>query len=476
MAVQGNQYYAVGGGFLVNDGSSPINIIVLKLDSLGNEIEGKNFGDTLHDWYSGNNESLSPVNSGGYILGSTRINRQNNHKSVLLTRFNENLDTLWAKSYIDTSDYVAGLSSIQGRDGNFYVVGTKKVASLTTGMLLIKTDTSGNLLSRSCYSEAYHYIKEGYNICNTFDGGFLLGGGYSYYNYNYSGDWDILHVDSSGFKKDEWLFGNPNFDDATPGAFSLTKDSGYLFSGGYVTHLTNNNAQVGNGRIVKMDKNFNVVLDRQYQIGTYSTGIRKVLELNNGDLVAFFFKLDSSQIPGNFYNKPGWGLIKLNAQGNEIWRHTYYPFNNDSTINMLNIYTLNQTPDGGFILSGTATKDSETPAQQMWVVKTDSMGCDGSPQNCDTTTQVESRKLKVESVKLNVFPNPAREFVTVGTLNSIQGANIIITDLLSKVVYEETIQQNTNYSKISVKNFPEGVYIVKVQGKGFVGMEKFLKW
>ncbi|MBI5219729.1 MAG: T9SS type A sorting domain-containing protein [Bacteroidia bacterium] len=38
------------------------------------------------------------------------------------------------------------------------------------------------------------------------------------------------------------------------------------------------------------------------------------------------------------------------------------------------------------------------------------------------------------------------------------------------------IKQNTNYSKISVKNFPSGVYIVKVQGKDIAATRKFLKW
>ncbi|MBI5217341.1 MAG: T9SS type A sorting domain-containing protein [Bacteroidia bacterium] len=94
----------------------------------------------------------------------------------------------------------------------------------------------------------------------------------------------------------------------------------------------------------------------------------------------------------------------------------------------------------------------------------------------NTGTQIKSEKLKVESEKLEVFPNPAYEFITVSTQNSIQGASIIITDLLGGVVYEECVRQNTNYSKISIKNFPSGVYMVKVQGKGITATGKFLKW
>ncbi|MBI5540759.1 MAG: hypothetical protein HY951_11910 [Bacteroidia bacterium] len=67
---------------------------------------------------------------------------------------------------------------------------------------------------------------------------------------------------------------------------------------------------------------------------------------------------------------------------------------------------------------------------------------EGSP--CDTITQVESIKIKDKSGEALVFPNPAREFLTVSTQNSIQGASISISDLFGVVVYEECVQQNTN--------------------------------
>lgn len=461
-------YYSIGSTATLG-GLGKVTITAI--DSIGNEIWNKSYGDTTHTWYLDGLYTLAKVNSNGYFLGTAKEDIYGK-KEILLIRFDNNFDTLWTKSYLKDSVYTSGNGCMFGADGNFYIIGTKLTALHTESMLLLKTDTNGNLISTKYYGQGDYWLKTGFKIINTNDKGFLLGGWLGYYNYAYAGDWCLLRTDSTGAQQNQWTFGTNRNDGGVVGLIN-TKDSGYIMTGA-IYRTSWGSDDLYNGRLIKLNKNFEVVFDKQYPTSNYNGWLNSIVELENGDLAVGFISIDTL---GDISNtRYGSGLMKLDAAGNILWKRTYFPFNGDSTINAEGfLWALSLTSDNGFILSGYAHGDFQTPNQQAWVVKTDSMGCDGVCY-CDTVTQVETDHFDKLSVHLDVYPNPAREFVTVGTINSIQGATIIIADLLGRTIYEECVQPNTNYSKILVKDFPEGVYIVKVQGKGFVGMDKFLKW
>jgi hypothetical protein len=63
---------------------------------------------------------------------------------------------------------------------------------------------------------------------------------------------------------------------------------------------------------------------------------------------------------------------------------------------------------------------------------------------------------------ITIFPNPAKEQVTIGNLQDI--IEIIILDLHSKVLLKEIIPSNTN-KQISTTSWAKGIYIIQLKSK-----------
>jgi hypothetical protein len=67
-----------------------------------------------------------------------------------------------------------------------------------------------------------------------------------------------------------------------------------------------------------------------------------------------------------------------------------------------------------------------------------------------------------EPVSVSAYPNPANSQLTIAT-TGLESAQIRITDVLGKLVYEET---TSSTKKIDVSDFKNGVYLVTVLEKG----------
>lgn len=80
----------------------------------------------------------------------------------------------------------------------------------------------------------------------------------------------------------------------------------------------------------------------------------------------------------------------------------------------------------------------------------------------------------VESTQLiHLFPNPARHELTVSTTEALRDHEILITDMLGKVV--EKINATGTNTVISLKNFREGIYFVRMNNNGDYVIKRFEK-
>lgn len=122
-----------------NSNGPTVDILVIRTDSLGNEIWSKIYG--------GNNfaeiaREIIVLNNSGFILtGTVRPGPDN----LYLLRLNENGDTLWSKSftnYIGSEGYSIDITN----DGGFIVGGTcDSLGNNNKKSYVIKTDSLGNL-------------------------------------------------------------------------------------------------------------------------------------------------------------------------------------------------------------------------------------------------------------------------------------------------------------------------------------------
>ena len=457
------------GYVFVGGGGGPTSHLILTTDTLGNIKNTKKYKKQGYSLFHGWANSLKKVDNYSYILAGCQVQSGTNNYSVLLYKFNSFFDTIWTKTFMADSNY-SFAQDCYYINNNYYLLGANYTGTNSTDFLLIKTDTSGNFIWKKNYGG--YSFEEGLKVAINNSLKILLGGSTRsfYTSTQLQRDWYLVQTDTAGNQQWQNHYGHPDYDDMGINGLIATKDSGFLVSGNYVRNNISTNYNNFNGHIIKFNKDMGIEWDRQYIISE-SVEFKTIIELDNGNIAVVFMQKDVfPEFPQEQYLS---GLMKLDANGNELWRKIYYPDNFDtSKTNFGILETVKQTPDGGFIMCGYSTKFGQQ--QEMWVVKTDSFGCDGYPPNCDTTNDIYN--LQYEKNELYLFPNPAREFITITTQNSIQKTSIVIFDLFGKVVHEEFIDINTNYCKISIQNFTSGVYIVKFISSKFKANKMFLKY
>lgn len=94
-----------------------------------------------------------------------------------------------------------------------------------------------------------------------------------------------------------------------------------------------------------------------------------------------------------------------------------------------------------------------------------------------TLTVIEGQTLSVSSLELseiNIYPNPADDFITIDTINSLEGAIISIFDINGRRVLN--YKQNANSNKVDVSSLSIGEYIIRVvTADGLMASKKLIK-
>lgn len=101
-----------------------------------------------------------------------------------------------------------------------------------------------------------------------------------------------------------------------------------------------------------------------------------------------------------------------------------------------------------------------TELYRYYIVEGQGTRIDSVDVRVTSTLSVNSTSDKVE---LNVYPNPVANYLTISASNVDNAIDVKITDVLGKVVYNES--QNAT-SKIDVSNFKNGVYLVAIYDRG----------
>src|SRR5688572_2322745 len=227
-----------------------------------------------------------------------------------------------------------------------------------------------------------------YSMQQTSDGGYILGGTSSS---GISGDksqacqgfsdyW-VVKLDANGFKMWDKTFGG----DTTDMFVSLqqTADGGYILGGYSLSGISGDKSQASRGDrdywVVKLDASGNKMWDKTlggsqwdefYSLQQTSDG-GYILGGGSGSPISG----DKSQAPQHNWFWDYW-IVKLDANGNKLWDKTIGG-NNGNDI----LHTVQQTPDGGYILGGESQSgigghksQASRGAFDYWVVKLDASG------------------------------------------------------------------------------------------------------
>jgi hypothetical protein len=145
--------------------------LVLRLGACGKVRNLRRYGHVTFPHvsvlYDGEPRSVCAVASGGYIACGCDSGR------ALLLRLDENGDTLWTRSFLDSAALARFWTVTATSDGGFAAVGHFYVREGSESYALIRTDSAGNELWHRRIDSGL-FVKMPWGLCEEPDRGFLI--------------------------------------------------------------------------------------------------------------------------------------------------------------------------------------------------------------------------------------------------------------------------------------------------------------
>ena len=159
------------GGYL--HGFAVQFVELIKTDSLGLAVWTKQIG-SFGSVAIG--RSVRQTIDGGYVIaGSKNVGVGS---VIQLIKTNQNGDSVWSRQYAGVTAYDA-YSVQQTRDGGYILAGQTSINTNTSDLFLMKTDIQGDSLWAKTFGGAAD--ERGYEVEQTLDGGYIIGGETSSY-------------------------------------------------------------------------------------------------------------------------------------------------------------------------------------------------------------------------------------------------------------------------------------------------------
>ena len=213
----------IAAGYTNSFGAGNNDFLILRLDAQGNLVWAKTFGGSSNEEAYSISECSRGQDQDYIVAGCSYSSSTNYDFLVLKTDSNGNLN--WAKTFgtgrLDVAKSVAGIA-----DGYCIVAGYSYSSSSGYDFLVLKLDIEGNLSWAKTFGGNSH--EYAYSVSKTSDGGFVVAGNSSSFGAG-SYDFLVLKGDSSGNLLWAKAFGGSNYECAS--AVWETPDGGYSLAG-----------------------------------------------------------------------------------------------------------------------------------------------------------------------------------------------------------------------------------------------------
>jgi len=399
-----------------------------------------------------NGFAVLQLQDSNYVICGLRYDSTEGAADTYLLKLNTSGEIIWNKQ-IDGGFNDWSYDFKYTKDNGFIITGYNYDSTFSSSKIsLIKTDSLGNMLWQKLFGGAsYDYA---YSIDIASDGGYIIGG--KTYSFGAGGsDLFLLKTDSTGDSL--WLktFGtiaNDWFGNAV-----TTLDGGFILSGRL--------GQDQNGKdayLVKTDSTGNIEWEGFYGRGSGLDRFYAVRQLPDSSYIAGGTTRDYNESP---WKPRGW-LIKLNSNGDSLWSktYTYYGGQTDDYVEDINI-----TNDGGFIICGYVVNNSLPSKNDLWLVKTDSMGCVDT--SCLITGISGLPIINVHQPIIQIQPNPFVQKTTISVKNietSVYKETLTLKlyDVLGKQIKVSYTLQIINKDSLTIKlqkgDLKSGLYFFKI--------------
>jgi uncharacterized delta-60 repeat protein len=459
------KYNSAGDMVWVRRYNGPVNgddhAYAMALDNAGNVyVTGASYGSgTNHDYatikYNSAGDTIwvrryhGPVNGESFAyaiavdtLGNSYVTGMDvgsgSGADYATIKYNSNGDTVWLRRYNGPANNTDDASAIAvDRTGNVYVTGSSRSANAFDDYVTIKYNSNGVQQWVARYNGAGNDADEAKAIAVDAQGNVYVTG----YSYSSGTNNDYLTIKYNSSGDTAWVRPFNGSGNSADYAYAIAVDESsnvYVTGGSYgsgtsldITTVKYNSTGVRewltryNGSGNSSDVAYAMVLDNAYNIyvtgTTYSTG-------TNGD----------------------YATIKYNPSGIAQWVRRYNgPGNGDDAASAIAIDNANNIYVTGSSFGAGANYDYTT------IKYVQGQGIE----------EIASLPLAKTS-GVEVYPNPAKTFFTVGLSLNVQSSMLRIYDVTGKMVKEIgdcfANARNDGLVRISLEGIKNGVYFVKV--------------
>ncbi|MFH1321539.1 MAG: T9SS type A sorting domain-containing protein [Bacteroidota bacterium] len=334
-------------GYTDNFGAGSYDYYLVKTDAAVQIEWSKIYGGPDWDFIM----RVQQTADSGYVMVGYTWSFGAGQYDAYVVKTDVNGDEQWSKTY-GGADIDYGHGIIQTMDGGYMITGsTQSFGAGSEDVYMIKTDADGNTEWTKTYGGTsldygnitYQTADSGYVVVGTTYG---LGAGNS--------DVFLLRTDVNGGFLWSKAYGGASFDNGI--SFRQTPDGGYIICG-YTESFGEGNTDA---YVIKTDSTGNLEWSKTY--GGQEQDDADWIELtDDGGYILSGYTASFGGGNGDAY------LIKLDMNGNPAWTKAYGGQYMDVGKSVL------QTPDGGFIITGT-TKSFGPGDYDGFVIKTDASG------------------------------------------------------------------------------------------------------
>jgi Secretion system C-terminal sorting domain len=487
---------AADGGYIIagtttSYGSGGRDVLVIKTNSSGDTTWTKTYGDPNGNEYG---RCIQVTNDGGYIVSASYQSFFNNNEDMYLLKLNANGDTTWARNYggngSEWGSYVQ-----QTVDGGYIITGqTPAFGAGGFDAYLVKIHANGDI----DWTKTYGGIGSEYGtaVQQTSDGGYIITGSNDN-NFGFGGsDFYLVKTDSTGNHIWSKAYGNAGFQEGV--SVKQTTDGGYIVAGTSENTL----GPLGPNMCLIKTNSVGDVLWANLYGGNMIDECYDVQQTVDGGYVmvgkSFSFSTNGDY---DVY------VVKVNSQGIVQWSKTY----GGSTTNHNEIgYSIQQTADHGFIITGETLYGFGVGLKNMYLIKADSLGNSGCYEGTAatvtsnylpqvvatptlvgtggsmlmTTTQLHTGAIQTdlclnipnaiqnidEDLSIVVYPNPFASKLTISMNDDVQIDSIRIYTVFGQVAKSQadlikSYSQNTII--LELEELKSGIYFIEFVASGF---------
>lgn len=412
------------GGFGAVNGDG----LVIKTDSLGNQIWAKAFGGNLNDVL----KSVAKTSDGNYVAAGFSNSNIDLAIKGWVIKFDDDGNLIWQQQFgVGEWNYFESIKSTS--NGSVILAGTALTSTGSSGWLL-NIDLEGNVIWEKFFNIDG---KESFNDVAAYSNGDLIVGGSTesignglkdalMVRYNQTGD--IIFSKTIGFEGDDVCFGvdttlNNQF--AITGFFTQNEEKKFL------TQLYDGDGNVLNDNL----------------IGANTVTGKKIIHRGENEFVVI-----SDFQPFNAWHALGW----ISYSGLFMRCNKDFFGNKDSYGNAAAL-----GKGKSFVMVGTT--EAFTPGQS-------SVFMFNMNDSCQTASNVLVNIDDVEAIQTKIYPNPSNQLVSIETY---QKADLIeIIDISGKSIHVEKPMNNTTVIAVSAWN--DGLFLVKIKMKDQVIYQKLI--